>query len=337
MADDSQAWPDKQQFHALALTGGGYRGLFTAQALASIEEATGQPIGRSFDLICGTSIGGIVAVAAAFEIPMAKVVEVFESRGPLIFPADRRAPDDGFFKKIDLARHLGKPRYESSPLRAAVEALIPSGTLLGDAIHPVAIPAVNLTQGSPQVFKTRHKAEWQRDSKLKVVDVALATSAAPTFFELAEIGGDRYADGGLFANAPDQIALHEAEHYFGVPSSSVHILSIGTTTRSYSVAHSAGRDFGIATWMDDARLLSVMISAQQQFVGQVIAHRLGERYLRIDREPSHEQAAELGLDIATESARSTLISLAKKAVTDIVNTTLPPFLAHTPYLRIIKN
>jgi patatin-like phospholipase/acyl hydrolase len=302
-----------------------------------MEDTTQTPIGRSFDLICGTSIGGIVAIAAAFEIPMSKVVEVFEAQGPLIFPPDRRAPAGGLSKKIDLARHLGKPRYSSAPLRDAVEALIPPGTLLGEAIHPLAIPAVNLTQGSPQVFKTRHKSEWQRDSKLKVVDVALATSAAPTFFELAEIDGDRYADGGLFANAPDQIALHEAEHYFGVPSSSVHILSIGTTTRSYSVAHSAGRNFGIGTWMDDARLLSVMISAQQQFIGQVVAHRLGERYLRIDREPSHEQAVELGLDVATESARSTLISLAKKAVTDIVNTKLRPFLAHTPYLRIVKD
>lgn len=337
MADDPYEWPEGQQFRALALTGGGYRGLFSAQALASMEDATKKPIGRSFDLICGTSIGGIVAIAAAFEIPMSKVVEVFETQGPLIFPADRRAPEDGLFKKVDLMRHLGKPRYSSSPLRDAVETLIPPGTLLGDAIHPLAIPAVNLTQGSPQVFKTRHRAAWQRDSKLKVVDVALATSAAPTLFEIAEIGGDRYADGGLFANAPDQIALHEAEHYFKIPASAVHILSIGTTTKSYSVAHSAGRDFGIAKWMDDARLLSVMISAQQQFVGQVISHRLGERYLRIDREPSHEQAVEMGLDIATESARSTLISLAKKAVTDIVNTTLQPFLAHSPHLRIVKD
>lgn len=175
MADVSYNWPNGQQFHALALTGGGYRGLFSAQALASMEEATGKPIGQSFDFICGTSIGGIVAIAAAFEIPMSKVVEVFESHGPLIFPTDRRAPEGGLLKKIDLARHLGKPRYLSLPLRDAVEALIAPGTLLGDAIHPLAIPAVNLTQGSPQVFKTRHKLEWQRDSKLKVVDIALAT------------------------------------------------------------------------------------------------------------------------------------------------------------------
>jgi hypothetical protein len=80
-----------------------------------------------------------------------------------------------------------------------------------------------------------------------------------------------------------------------------------------------------------------MMSETQEFSRRVMAHRLGERYLRIDRAPSHEQAEELGLDIATESARSTLISLATKAVTDILYTTLPPFLAHTPYLQIIKD
>lgn len=336
MVNDAERWPTGHEFHALALTGGGFRGLFSAQALASIEDVIGGPVGRKFDLICGTSIGGIVAVAAAFEVPMAKVVEVFESRGQSIFPPERRSPRGTIANKIDLARHLGKPRYSTGPLREAIEQLIPRDALLGDALHPLAIPAVNLTQGSPQVFKTRHKSEWQRDSKFSAIDVALATAAAPTFFELAEIEGDRYADGGLFANAPDQIALHEAEHYFAVPHTSVRLLSIGTTTKSYSVAHSAGRKFGIGSWMNDARLFSVMISAQQQFVGQVMEHRLGERYVRIDREPSHEQAEELGLDIASDAAKSTLVSLAKKSVSDIINTTLTPFIEHTPHLKIIK-
>jgi hypothetical protein len=89
--------------------------------------------------------------------------------------------------------------------------------------------------------------------------------------------------------------------------------------------------------MEDARLLSVMISSQQQFVGQLMAHRLGERYLRIDREPSHEQAEELGLDIASESARATLASLARKAITDIIHSKLPPFLGHKPHLKIIRD
>ncbi|VTU41644.1 Patatin (plasmid) [Variovorax sp. RA8] len=120
----------------------------------------------------------------------------------------------------------------------------------------MAIPAVNVTQGRPQVFKTRHKAEWTRDWKYKVVDVALATAAAPTFFELAEVDGNLYADGGLFANAPDLIALHEAEHFFRVPLEAARLLSIGTTTKSYSLSFSAGRQFGIADWMEDQRAWS---------------------------------------------------------------------------------
>jgi len=329
-----EAWPDKQYFQGLALTGGGFRGIFAAQALAAIEAKIEQPIGRKFDLLCGTSIGGIVALAAAFEVPMKRVVDVFGAYGLRIFPEHARAPRNGLAGKWDLLRHLGKPRYSTQPLRDAIEELIPKNTVLGDALHPVAIPAVNLTQGSPQVFKTRHKRAWERDSKFRVTDVALATAAAPTFFELAEIDGNRYADGGLFANAPDQIVLHEAEHYFGVDPGLVRLLSIGTTTRSYSVAHSAGRDFGIADWMDETRLFSVMISAQQQFVGQIMQHRLGDRYLRLDREPSHEQAEELGLDVATEGARVTLTSLADKATSDILNTKLQHFLEHIPHLKI---
>ena len=80
------AWTSETPFQALALTGGGYRGLFTARALQVMEEQFGAPIGRCFDLICGTSIGGIVALAVAFEIPMEKVVAVFEEFGERSFP-----------------------------------------------------------------------------------------------------------------------------------------------------------------------------------------------------------------------------------------------------------
>ena len=207
-------WSVEQPFQALALTGGGFRGLFAAQALQCMEEHIGHPIGRHFDLTCGTSIGGIVALAVAFEVPMKKVVDVFADLGPTIFPP--HTPPEGKWQiGCDLFKHRNKPRYLSASLREAIASLIPDDAILGDALHPVAIPAVNVTEGRPQVFKTRHKSEWHRDWKLKAIDVALATSAAPTFFELAEVSGSLYSDGGLFANAPDLIAFHEAEHYFG--------------------------------------------------------------------------------------------------------------------------
>ena len=329
------SWTAEQPFQALSLTGGGYRGLFTARALQVIEDHIGVPIGQRFDLTCGTSIGGIVALAVAFEVPMRKVVEVFEQHGTAIFPP-QTPPKTKVGKGLDLLKHSRKPRYSTAPLREAINQLIDKDATLNDAKHAVAIPAVNVTQGRPQVFKTRHKAEWTRDWKFKAVDVALATAAAPTFFELAEVGGNLYADGGLFANAPDMVALHEAEHFFGVATDAVRILSVGTTTKSYSVSFGAGRQFGIADWMEDQRLFSVTISAQQQFVDQLIQHKLQDRYVRLDYEPSQEQASDLGLDVATEVARKTLKALADKATTDVLGNRLQPYLAHQPQLKLVK-
>lgn len=328
-------WTEKQPFQALSLTGGGYRGLFTARALQVIEDHLKVPIGQRFDLTCGTSIGGIVALAVAFEVPMSKVVDVFEKHGAHIFPP-HEPPTSKVGKGVDLWKYSRKPRYSTAPLREAITKLIDEDATLNDARHAVAIPAVNVTQGRPQVFKTRHKAEWTRDWKFKAVDVALATAAAPTFFELAEVGGNLYADGGLFANAPDLVALHEAEHFFGVPAEAVRILSVGTTTRSYSVSFNSGRQFGIADWMEDQRLFSVTISAQQQFVDQLIQHKLQERYFRLDHEPSQEQARDLGLDVATEAARKTLKALADKATSDVLGTKLLPYLSHQPQLQLVR-
>lgn len=328
-------WTSQTPFQALALTGGGYRGLFTARALDLIERELAEPVARRFDLLCGTSIGGIVALAAAFEVPMEKVVQVFSEQGTTIFPLHKK-PRGIPSKLLDLYTYSFKPRYSVGPLRNVITSLIPESATLGDALHPVAIPTVNVTEGKPQVFKTRHLAEWRRDWRLKVVDVALATAAAPTFFELAEVDNSRYADGGLFANAPDLVAVHEAEHFFDVPKDAIRLLSIGTTTQKYSVSHGAGRSFGILDWMADQRLFNVIISAQQQFVDQLVTHRLGANYVRIDHQPSNEQAQDLGLDIASEAARTTLLALADKAVTDILGTKLQPFLTHEPQLKLVR-
>jgi patatin-like phospholipase/acyl hydrolase len=189
------------RFNILALTGGGYRGLYTAHVLAQLEAFAGRPIGQCFDLIAGTSIGGILALALAFEIPMAQVVNEFHQRAPTIFR--RRGPLAGWTRA----------KYAQAGLREAIEAILSSDVTLAMAQHAVIIPALNLTHGEPQVFKTRHHDTYHRDYRYRVIDIALATSAAPVFFPIAELDNQLFADGGLFANAPDLAALHEAESF----------------------------------------------------------------------------------------------------------------------------
>jgi patatin-like phospholipase/acyl hydrolase len=172
----SQVQEDKPpDFQLLSLSGGGFRGLYTAQILALLERQTGQPIGRNFDLIAGTSVGGILALAVALEIPMARIVNLFEKKGSEIFRKRPwwRASFGGLIRST----------YTADSLKALLSQPDIFGDLLiADLKHRVLIPSINYTRGAQVVFKTSHHPNFSIDLHHKLVDVALATSAAPTFF-----------------------------------------------------------------------------------------------------------------------------------------------------------
>ena len=309
------------RFQILCLTGGGYLGLYTAKILAALESVGKRPLGQSFDLICGTSIGGILALGLAYEVPAASIVAEFEKRGEQIFPTGRSC----------LLRRVFSPAYSAAPLRSVVESLLGKGRILGEAMHPVLVPAVSLTKGSAQIFKTPHHARFQMDWKLNPVDIAMATSAAPTIFPLARIGDNLYADGGLFANAPDLMAVHEARTFFdGVDLNDINILSVGTTSQSFTFGHAGGTNMGIVGWARQFRLLRVIMSSQQKLVDDMVRHMLGDRYCRVDAAQSPQQSSELGLDKANLSAIQTLGAMAANSVQEVISDPrIAEFLAHT--------
>lgn len=316
------------RFQVLSLSGGGYRGLYTAQVLAGIEEATGIPLAQQFDLIAGTSVGGIIALGLALAVPAREIAQAFRENGGAIF-SNRPAPRSRPAKLRYLLRGARRASHRAEPLRRVLTQLLGGDTKVIDLRQRVMVPAVNLTKGRPQVFKTPHHASFVRDKHLRVVDVALATSAAPTYFPLHQIGSELFADGGLYANAPDLLALHEAEHFLGQDIGDVHMLSIGTTTAQFSMAHETGSDFGWIGWMEGQRLSATMIGAQQINTAAMMTHRLGGRYLRIDTLQSGEQAASLGLDVATENAARTLAGLAEASLREHLGSgVLAGFLDH---------
>src|SRR5437016_14300495 len=101
--DGSYAWDGRTPPLVLALTGGGFQGYFTALVLAHLEETLGSPCCRIFNLIAGTSIGGIIAVGLAFGIPARRIADVIAESGPSIFPPLR-------FKR---ARRVFGPPYSA--------------------------------------------------------------------------------------------------------------------------------------------------------------------------------------------------------------------------------
>ncbi len=302
-------------------------GLYSIAVLEGMEESIDGPIASRFDLLAGTSVGGIIALGLAAEVPARDIKKAFERNGVLIFSAKpvRHGPLGAL---LDFTSSLFKPKYQSEALRETIIEIVGADTRIGDLRHRVLIPAVNLTRGRPQMFKTPHHPALQTDLKLKVVDVALATSAAPTYFPIAEIADALYVDGGLFANSPDLFAIHEAEHFLGQQREAIYVLSIGTTTAQFSFSHAHGRQFGLFEWSKH-RLVNVLISSQQQIVDSVVGQQLGSRYLRIDTQQSREQERELALDVATQDAQRTIRGLAAGSLQAHVNDArLPGFLSH---------
>ena len=187
-------------FQILSSSGGGYLGLYSVSLLAEIESETGTAIATHFNLLAGTSIGGIIALALAAEVPAARIQSSFEEHGQRIF-GKSSPPTSGWSTFKDLVCRFWRAKHDPGPLREIIEDIVGSDTRLGDLKHPVIVPTVNVSTGRPQLFKTPHHEDFRLDLHLKIADVAMAASAAPTYFPLAEVSGALYTDGGLFVSA----------------------------------------------------------------------------------------------------------------------------------------
>ena len=306
----------------LSLAGGGFLGLYTAVVLEGLEARAGAPLARRFDLLAGTSIGGLLALALAYEIPMARLVRLFTEHGSAVFPS-RALPSGALGRLLDLSRSVRGPKYSGEALREALQAEI-GDQQLADALHRVVVPAVDVGLCQTKVFKTPHTPASHGDGLLRAVDVAMAACAAPAYFPSVRIGRHIYADGGLFAVAPDQVALHELEHFMGVDPGRVSMLSIGTPTARYRPAEGVRDDTGAVGWLSDGRLMLTLIAVQQQHVQAMMEDRLGERYLRLDADWPPD--AGLGIDIATRQAVDTLSALARKTLLEVETHRLVAFL-----------
>lgn len=297
----------------LALSGGGFRGLYTASVIEQLEARTRVPFGRHFDLIAGTSIGGIIALALAMEKPASQIVQLFTEHGALIF------------KK----RSFGYRRSRFSPdtLRSVLEGVFGNATL-ADCVHPVVIPSVNYSSGRPQMFKTAHDPRLTQDGRLRLVDVALATSAAPTYFPRHAMNEQQFVDGGLVANAPGLIALHEAEIYLDFLPTHTRLLSIGTLSVPTDADPTANSEGGAVDWGRGSflktigitkRLFNLTVSANEQMVDFMLKHRLGDRYRQVNAVVSDPaQAAYIGLEKTGEGARKVLRTHAQQSVRELL-------------------
>lgn len=307
-----------EKFQILSLSGGGIRGLYTIQILALMEESLAEKygerdycIGKNFNLICGTSIGGILALALANGISARTILAKMDKHRLDIFPTKQRR----WFSYISW---LSRAKYSQKPLQNLLVDML-GDKQIGDLKTGVVIPTVNYSKGMPQMIKTPHHKDFRTDYKLKLVDVALATSAAPTYFPIHKMNDSWFLDGGLVANSPLLVAIHEATHFLNVPQENLRVMQIGTMGAKVTTDHLGTRNRGLLSW--STQVIKVIMAANESLHNYLGMHLLQgvDEYIEIDDEPSVEQCKVLDLDNASDAARQTLISSGKSSFQYVSN------------------
>lgn len=298
-----------KDFHILALSGGGFRGLYTATILAELEKVYKKPFAQAFDLICGTSIGGILALGLAAEVPATKLQEIFLERGKEIFKPKLSKFDYFLWKWKGVSC---KAVYSQQALKDVLLEFF-EGKTIGDLKHRVLIPTVSCTTGLGKFLKTPHHPTFCRDCVWPLVDVALATSAAPTYFPIFENKFGRFVDGGLVGNSPGLFGYHEAKHFLNDDGGlNIRVLSIGTANQGFGLSGSFHTDGGFLKW--GSNLFDLLLSAQDGSTEYILRHLLGDNVCHINVQPSSEQSQEIGLDKADDDAIRVLKELAMDSV-----------------------
>ncbi len=241
----------------LSIDGGGIKGVIPAAFLTVVEETTGKRIVDHFDLIAGTSTGGIIAIGLGLGLSARQILDFYEQEGPRIFDQEN-IRDSSILSRLQRlrknglrrARHFLLSKYKPDALRAALESAY-GDRLLGDSKTRLVIPAFDPRLGGVYVFKTSHHERFVIDWKHNAVDVALATAAAPTYFPSHKMdNGLSLLDGGIWANNPVGLAVVEALGILDWPRESLYVLSLGCSEEAFEIPENSGKT-GLATKVAD--------------------------------------------------------------------------------------
>jgi len=218
----------------LSVDGGGIKGVFPASFLAHIEGLVDGTVADYFDLIVGTSTGGIIALGLGLGLSAGQILDFYEDKAGTIFTG----------KKWGLIR----PRYDSDGLRRALEGVF-HNRKLGESSKRLVVPSMNLQNGDVYIYKTAHHRRFANDYKVSAVDVGLHTSAAPGYFPVQRAAsGLPLVDGGMWANNPVGLAVVEAIGVLGWLPDQLRVLSLGCTASPFDIGGGAIEHFGLWHW-----------------------------------------------------------------------------------------
>ena len=280
-------------YKVLSIDGGGIRGVIPAVLLEHIEKKTGKPIAELFDLIVGTSTGGILAIG--LTVPGARGVPKYSATEMLELYADRGSEifERSFWRGVTSLGGTLDESYDHRPLEKILREYAGNATLK-DCVKPVVITSYDIERRQPYFFKTS-KAKKFKDRNHFLRDAARATSAAPTFFEPEVVKSMSQrptrrvlVDGGVFVNNPSMCAYVEAAAT-GRKSEDMVVVSLGTGVNTRKIPYDDAKGWGALGWVRP--IISIMMDGESDAADYQLRQLLPDestnnkqRYFRFDTE-----------------------------------------------------
>ena len=235
----------------LSIDGGGIRGIIPALVLAEVEKRTGRPIARLFDLIAGTSTGGILALGLSIPknppgplYTASQLAAMYERDSARIFSRS-------LFHKLAACGNLRRAKYSADGIEDVLLDYF-GDSRLSHAATEVLITSYEIERSFPFFFRSAIARE-RSDYDFPAREIARATSAAPSYFEPMKLLTGTYTDhytlidGGVFANNPAACALVEA-HTTQPEAADFLVVSLGTGELTYSLPYQQAKNWGVVRW-----------------------------------------------------------------------------------------
>ena len=260
----------------LSLDGGGIRGIIPALVVAHLERQMGAPACEIFDLIVGTSTGGILALGLSLQdqqggslLAAKRMVTLYERHGAQIF-------ERSLWRKLRTAGGLFEEAYSHEALEKVLQKYF-ANKRMGDCGTPVMVTSYDIERRKTVFLKS-----WHPDhSELLCAEASRATSAAPTYFEPVNLQWAEQSatliDGGVFINSPAVSAYAEACKLF--PDEPIAMLSLGTGELTRPIPYDAARTWGSALWI--MSLLDCMFDGASKAADHQMRLFMGDHYLRV--------------------------------------------------------
>ena len=319
-------------FRVLSIDGGGMRGYYSAAYLQELLQLAKNRFEQKnydfitkFDLIVGTSTGAILGAGLLTGLTPKQIMSFYEANGVKIFP--KQLPSSKFSLLFHPRKQINRRGNKS--LRDALMKTFGNKTL-GEIYQTrgiaFAIPTVDAITQVGRVFKTPHNQDSNhRDDQFSLVDICLASSAAPIYRSLAVIkhpesgANHMFVDGGLWANNPILVALSEALR-MTKPDQKIEIYCLGNTLKiSGSALDINNPHWGLIKWEFGGRALKLSLDTQMQ-IYEYLANSLTsylDRNVLIVRFPqvalSNTKTKLFELDSVSNESLDLMIQLATKA------------------------